>query len=785
MQLEELRLRNWCQHKDLTLQFRPGLNGILGANGIGKSNVLDAVRFLFCGESINCGNKKDNLTWGEDSGYVWAAFTVDGTRYEIKRSIETSRSELKWGDQKLTSATEIEHELTRILANPTVLHENVFVPQGKINSILYARATDRLKEFQESFGLTRAADAHKWLSQEANAYQLTPGLDKLLVQTTDLTLESRKTLKQATDELAVTNQRIDALTPAEEVLREAIEATKTQQTFRQAKDSLDKAHRELATRQLATDAAKDLTDRLTAQKRELEPKADQTMAELTELTNLTLKWYEATTHRTKLAELNKQRGALGIRPSNEDLDTLQTRYHQLKAQADKFLGYIRDPKTRPKMPNEDAVMARGQLVIREDINAQTAKWETPEIHQLDQDISRAQQGFDGGICPTCGQEVEGGPAAAEKRKEHLGHLVARREALAAPLVAEVEARKAAAKTAYKAFEAEVDALEQLATKVIRDQYETTEKTRKQVMDDAIVMQKRMAEFDQLDRQIDVVSGQLAGCPATKPDADRVATLKLFQDEYATLVIALDKASTDLRIAQAALKDAAARHDEATQFLKDIGQAIQMPSDEAIADAQVKVMELSVRRAKVVELAQTIGTEQAKLAQCEAEAKRLGDQINQEAKMAAWVTEVKKVRDALHVTNLPATTMREFARVINSQMEFYLTTWEAPFRVWLDQSMAFQAQFHGGPVFDAARLSGGQQVVASVSFRLAMSDTFANQVGLLVLDEPSNHLDAVNKQHLQALLLQLKTLSTHSGRQILIVTHEGPMMGFFDHVVEIK
>ncbi len=59
MRLNQVRLKHWCQHKELTVDFQDGLNGILGANGNGKSNLLDAVRFAFTGESVNAGNKAE------------------------------------------------------------------------------------------------------------------------------------------------------------------------------------------------------------------------------------------------------------------------------------------------------------------------------------------------------------------------------------------------------------------------------------------------------------------------------------------------------------------------------------------------------------------------------------------------------------------------------------------------------------------------------------------------------------------------------------------------------
>jgi DNA repair exonuclease SbcCD ATPase subunit len=129
-------------------------------------------------------------------------------------------------------------------------------------------------------------------------------------------------------------------------------------------------------------------------------------------------------------------------------------------------------------------------------------------------------------------------------------------------------------------------------------------------------------------------------------------------------------------------------------------------------------------------------------------------------------------------------MKEYAARINKRIAHYLQVWEAPFRLYLDDSLSFQARFDTGFELPAARLSGGQKIVASTSFRLAMSDTFAKNVGLLILDEPTNHLDKENVVHLQQLLLKLKQFAGTAQRQIIIVTHEEQLVNFFDHTIQL-
>jgi DNA repair exonuclease SbcCD ATPase subunit len=162
--------------------------------------------------------------------------------------------------------------------------------------------------------------------------------------------------------------------------------------------------------------------------------------------------------------------------------------------------------------------------------------------------------------------------------------------------------------------------------------------------------------------------------------------------------------------------------------------------------------------------------------------RLKNQFVTEEKQTTWVQLCKRVRDVMHVSGLPTLLMREYAGVLNRRLAHYLTIWEAPFVMRLDERLAFQVDFMDGRSHGADRLSGGQKIVASTSFRLAMADTFAKQVGLLVLDEPSNYLDKDNITHLQGLLLRLKEHASSTGRQIILVTHEESLMGFFDHSI---
>ncbi len=45
--IEELNIKNFRNLKNVKLNFNYGFNYIEGANGTGKSTILDAIRFIF------------------------------------------------------------------------------------------------------------------------------------------------------------------------------------------------------------------------------------------------------------------------------------------------------------------------------------------------------------------------------------------------------------------------------------------------------------------------------------------------------------------------------------------------------------------------------------------------------------------------------------------------------------------------------------------------------------------------------------------------------------------
>jgi exonuclease SbcC len=102
----------------------------------------------------------------------------------------------------------------------------------------------------------------------------------------------------------------------------------------------------------------------------------------------------------------------------------------------------------------------------------------------------------------------------------------------------------------------------------------------------------------------------------------------------------------------------------------------------------------------------------------------------------------------------------------------------------DDSPAFIAEFFDGRKQPAKRLSYGQKTVLALAFRVAVNALFADEIGLLALDEPTAYLDQQRIKALAPVLEKLRELSTARGLQCLLVTHETSLSHLFESAVEL-
>jgi DNA replication and repair protein RecF len=81
--LESLSLKHFRSYDTLKTQFSPTSNLIIGKNGAGKSNILEAVYLLSTSKSFRNAIDQRMVKWGEDGFHVKGQFSTENGRRDI------------------------------------------------------------------------------------------------------------------------------------------------------------------------------------------------------------------------------------------------------------------------------------------------------------------------------------------------------------------------------------------------------------------------------------------------------------------------------------------------------------------------------------------------------------------------------------------------------------------------------------------------------------------------------------------------------------------------------
>lgn len=79
--LEQLHILNYRNIREASLEFAPKMNCLVGLNGQGKTNVLDAIYLLSFAKSAYTNQDSQNITHGEDLSFVQGSYRTANANY--------------------------------------------------------------------------------------------------------------------------------------------------------------------------------------------------------------------------------------------------------------------------------------------------------------------------------------------------------------------------------------------------------------------------------------------------------------------------------------------------------------------------------------------------------------------------------------------------------------------------------------------------------------------------------------------------------------------------------
>lgn len=175
MKIKKIELKNWGPHKHLVLDMDASVVGIVGANGKGKSNLLQAIDYAFTANLNKQKSEKYIRNFGQPDGATSASVHIEfekgGKKGVISRTITSTASKrsLEWDGESWNKAADVEKKLEDILGTDKASLANaVFIKQGELSNLVKGTPSERHTIFQKLMNLQflepRADDVQSKLS---------------------------------------------------------------------------------------------------------------------------------------------------------------------------------------------------------------------------------------------------------------------------------------------------------------------------------------------------------------------------------------------------------------------------------------------------------------------------------------------------------------------------------------------------------------------------------------------------------------------------------------------
>ncbi|MCR2833337.1 AAA family ATPase [Parerythrobacter lacustris] len=267
MQIKKLRLSGFKSFVEpAELHIEPGLTGVVGPNGCGKSNLLEAIRWVM-GEnspkSMRSGGMEDVIFAGtatrparDFAEVVLHAEDDRGEQLDVTRRIERGAGSAYRLNGRDVRAKDV--ALTFADA-ATGAHSPALVSQGKIAQVIAAKPTERRQMLEEAAGIAglhvRRRDAEQKLrATETNLARLEDLMAGLDSQIASLRRQAKQAERytRLTEQITATEGRLlfarwrDAAAAAEAARAEAKRADERVEHAKVATDEAMKAQREAA-----------------------------------------------------------------------------------------------------------------------------------------------------------------------------------------------------------------------------------------------------------------------------------------------------------------------------------------------------------------------------------------------------------------------------------------------------------------------------------------------------------------------------------------------------------
>lgn len=161
--INTVEMINWRKYDEREISFRPGVNFIVGANGAGKTSILEAIAVALTGEPSTLSDRTKLLRDPNQVAKVTATFTVDGQTYRVERSQSDTRAlparlyQVGWKKALATGNRNVTAEIEQIMnVSVDFWRRVVYMAEGDVFHFLNSPPGNALDaQLQRLVGLTQ------------------------------------------------------------------------------------------------------------------------------------------------------------------------------------------------------------------------------------------------------------------------------------------------------------------------------------------------------------------------------------------------------------------------------------------------------------------------------------------------------------------------------------------------------------------------------------------------------------------------------------------------------
>ena len=184
--IESVILKDFISHRESTLRLAEGVNIFIGANGSGKSSVIDAITYALYGEHTR-SEARDLVRYGSPRGAAAVTFSLGGRRLLAERRLTASGTlehavlrDLSDGDRTLIAGERRQYgesmteEVARILGlDYDKMKVAAIVQQGELDAIVRYQPKEMKGLVNSVIGLDRLAEAFENMKQALDSFRAT------------------------------------------------------------------------------------------------------------------------------------------------------------------------------------------------------------------------------------------------------------------------------------------------------------------------------------------------------------------------------------------------------------------------------------------------------------------------------------------------------------------------------------------------------------------------------------------------------------------------------------